>query len=550
MNKTKKELRDEIEQKLMADPELKPIVLAAIQKREQLKEKQSDRQFFEGMFKMMSQALDRISGHVDSGEKQAEALSKAADTVMTISKTLAGLIDQSSTENELKMIEELEGMRAQLAEIKEVAGTPSVVNVEAPIVEVPEPKVIQNTKIIQETEHTQKAVEILSKILEKLANQKEPNLNIPSSFLVKNIDPKQAIPVTLTDKNQKVFQDLSEIARNMLIAANNAPSQVSLKTVTGSLGTAGNPMRVDPTGTTTQPVDTELPAAAAMSDAMSNPTAPAVASMSSVWDSVSGQWKRSPGDSTNGTDVDVTRITQGIRAEVTGSANGNGQTPIAATDVSNYRWVSVWLNGGFLTCTFEGSNNNSNWSTVALMSTGSTNSAGAINAANPNNAIFHGPINFKYFRVRVSAYTSGTVSAIAEFFMSPSGIQSIGATVLPGNTVNTSPWYVRQQLGTSSDTYTVTGSGTAINLSTASIPVKAFAVQVKGTGGAATLWNVSLEGSLDGTNYQELINHATADGDGVVKWTSDKPILHLRSRCSALTLGGATNIVVTILGMP
>lgn len=42
----------------------------------------------------------------------------------------------------------------------------------------------------------------------------------------------------------------------------------------------------------TGPVDTELPTPAAMSDSMSNPTAPAVAAHLAAWDSGSGTWKR------------------------------------------------------------------------------------------------------------------------------------------------------------------------------------------------------------------------------------------------------------------
>ena len=39
-------------------------------------------------------------------------------------------------------------------------------------------------------------------------------------------------------------------------------------------------------------VDTELPAAAALSDAFANPTAPAVGAMGMIWEAVSGTWQR------------------------------------------------------------------------------------------------------------------------------------------------------------------------------------------------------------------------------------------------------------------
>lgn len=53
------------------------------------------------------------------------------------------------------------------------------------------------------------------------------------------------------------------------------------------------------------PVDTELPAAAALADNTANPTAPAVGSFQHVFDG--STWDRAPGDSAQGMDVDVTR---------------------------------------------------------------------------------------------------------------------------------------------------------------------------------------------------------------------------------------------------
>lgn len=127
-------------------------------------------------------------------------------------------------------------------------------------------------------------------------------------------------------------------------------------------GTATNPVRTDPTGTTTQPVsgpltdaqlratpvpvsgtvsvvepvsvddnggsltvdgtvsisgavDTELPAAAALADDMANPTAPAVGAHVMGFDGTT--WDRMRGDVANGLDVDVTRLP----ALVAGTAN-------------------------------------------------------------------------------------------------------------------------------------------------------------------------------------------------------------------------------------
>lgn len=116
-------------------------------------------------------------------------------------------------------------------------------------------------------------------------------------------------------------------------------------------GTATNPIRTDPTGTTAQPVtntgtfvvqaaqsgtwnvtnagtfavqatisgtpavDTELPAAAALADAAGNPTTPLVGDCLMVFNGTT--WDRARGDTTNGLDVDVTRLP----ALVAGTAN-------------------------------------------------------------------------------------------------------------------------------------------------------------------------------------------------------------------------------------
>lgn len=116
-----------------------------------------------------------------------------------------------------------------------------------------------------------------------------------------------------------------------------------------------------------------------------------------------------------------------------------------------------------------------------------------------------------------------------------------------GRQVTKSDWFTR------SDTFTVTGNGTTVDCSLN--PCTNFSVQVKGTGATATLWDVRIEGSNDNVNFTQIIAHTNADADGQTKplapgtFTSF-PCLYFRARCAGLTLGGATNIVVTILGVP
>lgn len=100
---------------------------------------------------------------------------------------------------------------------------------------------------------------------------------------------------------------------------------------------------------------------------------------------------------------------------------------------------------------------------------------------------------------------------------------------------------------TQQDTYAATGTGTVVNCSNQ--PVKDFSIEVKGTGAAATSWTVALEGSNDGMNWTTIVSHSNTDGDGVTKALANFPVLYFRSHCTALSLGSATNIVVTTLGM-
>jgi hypothetical protein len=82
-------------------------------------------------------------------------------------------------------------------------------------------------------------------------------------------------------------------------------------------------------------------------------------------------------------------------------------------------------------------------------------------------------------------------------------------------------------------------------------PATSFGMQVKGTGAAATAWNVVLEVSLDGTNFATLLTHASADADsdGGIVWSgaNASPVLYARSRLVSVTLGSATNVVATIV---
>ena len=76
--------------------------------------------------------------------------------------------------------------------------------------------------------------------------------------------------------------------------------------LSGSLGSLNVAITNTPAVTVSGAVDTEMPAAAALSDTLGNPTAPAVGAWCILWDGTQGV--RARGDTANGLDVDVTRV--------------------------------------------------------------------------------------------------------------------------------------------------------------------------------------------------------------------------------------------------
>jgi hypothetical protein len=140
---------------------------------------------------------------------------------------------------------------------------------------------------------------------------------------------------------------------------------------------------------------------------------------------------------------------------------------VPATDVSAYKWLSLHINANAYsgTLTFQCSNDNSNWVNTDLCIAGSATYSTTTTATN---VLVHGPVAFRYFRVRMTVYTSGTAQGTLELYtnatMTPFiGIGSNGSsvsqtgtwTVQPGNTQNTTPWLVN----TPSSDITVFASG-------------------------------------------------------------------------------------------
>ena len=96
---------------------------------------------------------------------------------------------------------------------------------------------------------------------------------------------------------------------------------------------------------------------------------------------------------------------------------------------------------------------------------------------------------------------------------------------------------------TRSDSHAGVGNGTTVNCSTT--PFKNFTIQVTSTG--ATVWDIRLEGSLDGTTFTTILTHTNVTpGDTLTisSGTANTPMLYFRSRCAGMTGAGANAVII------
>lgn len=124
---------------------------------------------------------------------------------------------------------------------------------------------------------------------------------------------------------------------------------------------------------------------------------------------------------------------------------------VPSTDVSGYTSFSIQVTGTWSgTLQFQGSNDNSNFVTTYVTNTGNTQ---PVTQATSNN-IFSGPIMFRYLRIRMTSYTSGTANGTLELKTLPltptniytlsgqSGTWTVGSNSATGSAVPSNAFYV------------------------------------------------------------------------------------------------------------
>lgn len=156
----------------------------------------------------------------------------------------------------------------------------------------------------------------------------------------------------------------------------------------------------------------EFPAASAASDNYANPTTTDIKSFGMLWDG--SNWDRAPGNSTDGafvsnpdgTDIASTRVT-----EVAGTADAAGEFAVTAIDVSGYKTISMQTTGTYnLVQAFECSNDNITYVACPMQNVASVPLAENTSVTGAGNGLYVCAVNFKWFRNRVSAWTSGTIN--------------------------------------------------------------------------------------------------------------------------------------------
>ena len=112
---------------------------------------------------------------------------------------------------------------------------------------------------------------------------------------------------------------------------------------------------------------------------------------------------------------------------------------VASTDVSAYKWFSLQILGTFTgTLTFQGSNDNSNWVSIPVNDLASN----VMSTTKTTTGIVHAPIAFRYLRIRMTSYTSGTATGVLQLYTSPASLLGVTPNSATGSGVPANAFYI------------------------------------------------------------------------------------------------------------
>lgn len=202
--------------------------------------------------------------------------------------------------------------------------------------------------------------------------------------------------------------------------------------------------------------------------------------------------------------------------EVTGTGSALAQTPIPSTNVGSYRSVSIQTTlTGTNTSIFEGSNDNTTFTAVQCMSAAVANATPVTTVA--ASGLFICPIFYKFFRTRVSAFTSGSMAMIAEFSPLPAfdmGLRNVsGSGTFTVSGTNNPSANILTNISASS-AKTVTGNSGSVTIAAPGTSA-AFVLNLTAVSGTNPVLDVIIETSSDsGTTFNTVysFNRLTATG--------------------------------------
>lgn len=172
----------------------------------------------------------------------------------------------------------------------------------------------------------------------------------------------------------------------------------------------------------------------------------------------------------------------------------------AAIVIQDVDYVAIQFTAGLVgTVAFEQSNDNVNWDVVRMSALASPANTAVASVINPTAVIYGGPVQARYFRARVSAYTSGTCNAImacyegilGPFMVAVNNTIAVTPSILPAGATSKSAFSGNVAAGAANATIAAPGAG---------ITTWVTGFEVTGAGAtAATVVNVTLTGMLGGT---------------------------------------------------
>lgn len=220
------------------------------------------------------------------------------------------------------------------------------------------------------------------------------------------------------------------------------------------LGTSTNPIRTDPTATTTQPISGTVTSNVGTTNGLAlDATLTGGTAQTKVTDGTNiANVLKSDGTATGQNSQMIGSAYQTQTFSVTSVTAGTSY------DVGGYSWISIYITtqytGSTPTITWQGSNDNTNWIGFSLLQPLSTISSGSLSTT-ASNVLYAGPLNFRYFRLNFTGtYTSGTAAGTILFSTTPrqtvningqiaiNGTTGVNTTSATGSTVPANAFYM------------------------------------------------------------------------------------------------------------